>query len=194
MPINNASTHLVKTGDRFTRLTVVSFSHHDHRHRRHYEVQCDCGKIKTVQGSLLRSGNTRSCGCLSNEARGRHRLQNDRGIINQIILQYKRHARNRSIEFHLTYPEVEKLIRAPCHYCGDPGGNVKRNKHNPSGFTYNGIDRADSTKPYTANNCLPCCGTCNIAKGTRGRAEFIAWATKIAEQWCNPIESQGLLP
>lgn len=66
MPANN-SPHLVVTGDKFERLTVIGFSYNDKRYRRHYKVKCDCGNIKTVQGTLLRTGNTKSCGCLGKE-------------------------------------------------------------------------------------------------------------------------------
>lgn len=33
---------------------------------------CDCGKTVTVYATALRSGNTRSCGCLSNEKKTKH--------------------------------------------------------------------------------------------------------------------------
>ena len=32
-----------------------------------YECRCQCGNITHVRGSLLRSGNTKSCGCLREE-------------------------------------------------------------------------------------------------------------------------------
>ena len=30
----------------------------------YWKCQCECGKIITVNGAALRSGHTRSCGCL----------------------------------------------------------------------------------------------------------------------------------
>ena len=187
MPTNNAP-HLVATGDRFERLTVIAFSHNDKRHRRHYTVKCDCGKIKTVQGTLLRSGNTRSCGCLSNEARCRTRLPNDRGVINHIILQYKRHAADRGLKFLLDYETVEKMVRAPCTYCGIVGGNLKKTKNLKAGFAHNGIDRLDSDGDYITSNVAPCCGACNRAKRDMNRDEFVALALRVAEHQRTIVE------
>lgn len=47
------------TGKTFTRLTVLSYLGD-----RGWKCVCSCGKEKTVNGSDLRSGNTKSCGCL----------------------------------------------------------------------------------------------------------------------------------
>lgn len=50
------------TGQRFGKLVAVS--HADSRGKMMYWVcQCDCGKIRNVRGSCLRSGETKSCGC-----------------------------------------------------------------------------------------------------------------------------------
>lgn len=167
------------------RLTILSFSHHDSKHRRHYLCQCECGNTKTVQMSLLSSGNTRSCGCLARETKAKQRLPNDAGVINHIVLQYQRHARDRGIGWHLTREEVDALVRQPCRYCGDPAGNLKRTKNHP-GFRHNGIDRRDPALPYVATNVVAACGRCNIAKGTMGEQEFFDWARRVAamaEQW-----------
>jgi len=58
------------TGKRFGRLTVVAY--HNFRKKRrgkmHYwECVCECGTKKVVEGNCLRSGNTKSCGCLQIE-------------------------------------------------------------------------------------------------------------------------------
>ena len=180
MPANNAP-HLVAPGDRFERLVVIEFSHNDKRHRRHYIVKCDCGNTKTVQGTLLRSGNTRSCGCLARDAKKAKTLPENRGVVNQIILQYKRHAKSRGIEFFLTYQEVDELVRKPCEYCGDVGGNVKKTKNYKEGFRYNGIDRVDSSGQYTSSNVVPCCAVCNQAKRDMPRAAFLEWVARVAK-------------
>lgn len=175
--------HLVHPGDRFGRFTVIAFTHNDKRHRRHYSVVCDCGTMKNVQGTLLRTGNTRSCGCLGRDTAKTKVLPNDGGMINQIILQYKRHARDRGIAWELSPDDVDGLVRWPCHYCGDAAGNLKKSRHCPEGFAHTGIDRKDRNKPYSVENCVPCCGKCNMAKGKMSEAEFIALTQRIADQW-----------
>lgn len=56
-------------GQKFGKLTVIDFSHKDKRGEAHWLCQCECGNQKTVSGSKLRSGNTKSCGCFQNEFR-----------------------------------------------------------------------------------------------------------------------------
>ena len=169
-------------GSSFGRLTVLQFSHYSGKHRKHWLCRCICGAEKTVQQTLLKNGNTKSCGCLARDVRRATRLPNDKGVINQIILQYQRHARDRSIRWQLSYEEVECLLRGGCHYCGIVGGNIKRTK-NHDGFRYNGIDRKNRSLPYVGSNVVPCCGRCNMAKGSMSEEEFILHAITIAEQW-----------
>jgi len=169
----------LQVGDKYNRLTVESYSHTDSHPRRYFNCVCECGGRVVTHTNSLRTGNTKSCGCLSRERKAATRLPNDRAVINQIILQYKRHAKSRGIEFLIEYDLVEKLVRAPCHYCGDPAGNLKKTKDFQHGFAHNGIDRVDSGKNYTSDNVVPCCGICNIAKRDMSMAQFIAWAGRI---------------
>ncbi len=167
-------------GQTFARLTVIRFSHADARKRKHFHCVCSCGNEKVVHGASLSSGNTKSCGCLAKEARVKTRLPEDRGVINHIILQYKRHAVERGLAFSLDYTLVESLIRSPCTYCGVTGGNLKKTKNRKEGFPHNGIDRIDSSLGYHESNVVPCCGLCNRAKRDMPRDIFISWAKRVA--------------
>ena len=168
-------------GRTFGRLTVAALSHRDERHRKHFVCRCTCGAEKTVQAGLLHSGNTRSCGCLARDAKAAQRLPNDTGPVTAILLGYKRHARDRGIEWNLSREAVDQLVRQPCHYCGVAGGNLKRTKNLRDGFAHNGIDRINSAAGYEDGNVVPCCGTCNRAKGAMTYAEFIGWACRLAD-------------
>lgn len=57
----------VEVGSRFGRWTVVA-QRGSIKSVRVYECRCDCGNVRVVAGSSIRSGNSRSCGCLKNEA------------------------------------------------------------------------------------------------------------------------------
>lgn len=57
------------TGKRFSRLYVICRLGSDRFNKPLYECQCDCGTIKKVGAAKLKSGHTKSCGCLSNEKR-----------------------------------------------------------------------------------------------------------------------------
>lgn len=54
-------------GRKFGRLTVLQYSHSDKHKMKHWLCRCDCGKEIVVRGDSLRSGNTRSCGCLHSD-------------------------------------------------------------------------------------------------------------------------------
>lgn len=56
------------TGQRFGRLTVIRYDHSEHDGA-HWLCKCDCGNEKVIAGYSLRSGKTKSCGCLANEVR-----------------------------------------------------------------------------------------------------------------------------
>ncbi len=61
----------VEIGARFGRLTVVKESRQQAKHRR-FQCSCDCGETTIVHLSALRSGVTRSCGCLRADTSKRH--------------------------------------------------------------------------------------------------------------------------
>lgn len=56
------------TGKRFGRLLVIGYEPH-HKGSTAWRCVCTCGKEKLVSGNALRSGRTKSCGCLSTEVK-----------------------------------------------------------------------------------------------------------------------------
>ena len=63
---------------------------------------------------------------------------------------FRANANIRGIGYFLTLGDVVDLCSQPCHYCGKE--------------RCLGIDRVDNSKPYTRDNCVPCCGCCNKMK------------------------------
>ena len=59
-------------GQKFGRLTVLSMSDEHNGSGIHWNCVCDCGNNAVISGSNLRSGRTRSCGCLSVESSKRN--------------------------------------------------------------------------------------------------------------------------
>jgi hypothetical protein len=53
------------TGQRFGRLTVVCRAENDCHGHPQWQCRCECGKEYSALGGNLRSGSTKSCGCLS---------------------------------------------------------------------------------------------------------------------------------
>ena len=65
------------SGKDFGRLIVVSLSHVN-RGLVYWSCICTCGTKKTISGFALRSGNTKSCGCLSAESAARRMTKHGR--------------------------------------------------------------------------------------------------------------------
>ena len=80
--------------------------------------------------------------------------------------------------------EFKDLINKPCAYCGsNPTSDtyINGNKFNKTNaLVYvNGIDRIDSTKGYSVNNCVPCCTMCNKMKLDYSLEDFKTQISKI---------------
>ncbi|MBO5384524.1 MAG: hypothetical protein J6A30_09515 [Ruminococcus sp.] len=188
------SNRIDRTGQKFGRLTVIRpdgvYTKPCGTTESKFWCKCDCGNELSVLSHNLVSGNTSSCGCLAKEIGLSKLLPNNKGVINHIILQYKRHARERNLEWRLTYEEVEKIISMPCHYCGTVNSNCHITKNCKKGFKHNGIDRIDNTKGYIPDNIVPCCCICNRAKNNMEKDEFIAWVFKTADYLTGKSEKQ----
>jgi len=78
-------------------------------------------------------------------------------------------AKKRGIEYTITMEEFAKLIENDsCYWCGGPLPKTRA-----------GLDRMDNKKGYITDNCVPCCWTCNVMKGTMTGPEFVSLCEKI---------------
>jgi len=165
-------------------LTFVRLNHIDNKSRKFNLYKCDCGNEKVLQQALVRSGNTRSCGCLARQVKASQRISDNHSEVTAVILGYKTHALKRGYLWDLTREDVENLIFKDCYYCKSPPSNTKRTKNSlGEGLKYNGIDRTDNSQGYHKDNCVPCCKICNRAKGDLTIFEFNNWLKNLAEQW-----------
>ena len=55
------------TGQKFGRLTAISFSHKNKSRKTYWVFECECGTIKTLRTDSVKSGQIQSCGCLKRE-------------------------------------------------------------------------------------------------------------------------------
>lgn len=83
---------------------------------------------------------------------------------------YKRSAKKKGLAFELTEEEFDELTNDCCTYCCQPTTAIHKN----------GIDRVESGLGYVADNCVTCCGQCNIAKKKLTNDEFIEHVCKVA--------------
>ena len=81
--------------------------------------------------------------------------------------RYKQNAISRNFNFELTRDQFKEIVSKNCIYCNNPPTEIQSLKrYNKTGHPIymNGIDRIDSTKGYTLDNCVPCCEICNRMK------------------------------
>lgn len=134
---------------------------------------CDCGVIKDFNiGNITYPDmrGTKSCGCYAQDVHASK---------NPWLTEYNAYIGNtvkkRNLLFTLSVEEFQHLCSLTCFYCGaepqskmDVGKGVK-----------NGIDRIDSSKGYTLDNCVTCCWTCNRMKSNMIDQDFIEHIRKI---------------
>ncbi len=59
-------------GQRFGRIVAIECVGSDHRGHAVWKCRCDCGNDAMIRCNALRTGNTKSCGCLEIENRIKH--------------------------------------------------------------------------------------------------------------------------
>lgn len=94
------------------------------------------------------------------------------------LSKYKNNAKRRNFEWDLTDGWAFLLLSMPCYYGGDhPGG---------------GIDRVDSKKGYTFENCVPCCSRHNFMKGVMSLDEFVVSSLEVATMGAGSLRAMLL--
>ena len=100
-------------------------------------------------------------------------------------------------EWELTQDEYLSLVYGNCHYCGKApsdknqwniGHNKRKSDLQP--IKINGIDRLDSNKGYTLDNCVSCCSECNQLKSTLSVDVFIQKIKEIYNFYCSTTIEQ----
>lgn len=137
------------TSQRFGRLTVVSRGANKGR-QYGWNCVCDCGNTTHIAGASLRSGYTKSCGCLrvetTRQRRSKHQMSNtsEHGI----WLAMKRRCYNKNNTDYLRYggrgiKVCDRWINSFENFYADMG-------EKPYGCS---IDRIDYDGDYTPENC-----------------------------------------
>lgn len=159
-------------GQKYGRLTVISRSVNSARGISRWVCLCDCNKTLIVYSNLLKSGNTRSCGCLIGFS--------DRVLSSKRLLfyRYKHDAEKRGLSFPLSFDDLMAITQRDCYYCGVPPCKYLKKMTAREGFFYNGIDRLDNLRGYEQENIVPCCKDCNWAKMDLTQEAYMAWIKK----------------
>lgn len=172
----------ISPGSKFNSLTVLRFSHYQSFKNQRvacYEVECQCGNTLSVLGVSLKSGNTKSCGCLRKISAQDRVLSDNMAMINAVKGYYKKHCKKYNRVFDLSDTEFKNLIFQECYYCGNKASNDYRNL---GVLKYNGIDRVNNNLGYITSNCVSCCKICNTAKSDMSQEDFFKWIKHVNDK------------
>lgn len=176
------------TGEKYGKLQVIQFSH-IHTGKTYWLCKCDCGNEKIVRANDMRSGKTTSCGCNMRESSKRNqkimsasnKLPEGESSFNLLYAQYRESAKKRKLSFSMTKEQLKQITQSNCYYCGAPPSARKEHRRGNGTYFYNGVDRKDNNIGYEADNLVPCCKMCNIAKHSWPYDMFVRWVKSIYE-------------
>lgn len=159
-------------GRKFGRLVVQYQIENKTTHRgRMFVCLCDCGEEIQTRADSLKSGHTKSCGCVK---------RNDDWAINRVYLEYKHNAKKRGLVFDLSKEFFKKAIFKNCFYCGDTPSRMIRNNYYEAVLAVNGIDRTIASKGYVEENVVTACTQCNLLKSDLDIGPFLDWIKKVS--------------
>lgn len=173
------------TGLVFNRLTVISF-HTYAKNKKYWNCRCSCGTSNVVEGFKLKSGHTRSCGCYKietalNKETKFHKVSGE-AYTNLIYKAYLNSAKKRKLDFNIPIEIFQGLIKQNCSYCDSPPENQYTTERYYGVYKYTGLDRVNNSIGYLTTNVVPCCLTCNMAKGKKSQEEFRTWRRRIVKK------------
>ena len=156
-------------GKKFGRL-LVEERIHDYQTGKHprvlYKCKCDCGATVTKPYVNLKTGDTRSCGCLKRETLSLLKRGDDTLVrLHTMGRYYRRNAKLAGREWKIDDAAFLQLASSPCEYCGFNEGLV-------------GLDRVDSLGNYIIENVVSCCESCNRAKSDLTLSQFKEWVRR----------------
>ena len=139
---------VLQVGARFGRLTVIEVPA---KGRRNVRCQCECGSVGTYRGSSIKSGDTRSCGCLQRELQSMR--QKSHGMSD--TPEYKAWGNMKERCYrpkHISYPHYggkgikvcDRWLNSFEAFYADLGPRPSIN---------HSIDRIDPNKDYGPENC-----------------------------------------
>lgn len=159
-----------------------------------WKARCDyCGGIKEFPSYYFKREHC-SCECDGWQREyadkiGRKPMPNKQSHVNIIYNHYKRGAEERNLTFDLSKDQVRGLIEQDCYYCGQKPIARYTAAGCAGEYEWNGIDRVDNSKGYTADNCVPCCKLCNFGKRDLSVDEFTSWI----ERTYHALKNRGVV-
>jgi hypothetical protein len=143
-------------GKKFGRLIVIKRNGYLYGNRVAWLCKCECGKLHTVLGASLKSGNTRSCECLRNEiaSKGIEERTRIHGEGKNRTLEYNSWTSMRQRCLSLNHPGYKDYGGRGIHICerwGEYENFLSDMGRRPT--PQHTLERVNNNKGYSPSNC-----------------------------------------
>lgn len=174
-PERRVSRIIDLTGQRFGRLLVIGRDMSRTEHGKAYWLcKCDCGKTTSVQSSKLRSGHTKSCGCLGLEHATEAKIKH--GETKTRLYRCWHSMKERcSLPSQVSYKYYGGRGISVCNEWSGSGGYIAfKEWAMANGYRDDlTIDRIDPDGDYDPSNCRWITLSENIRRKRRGKEKII---------------------
>jgi hypothetical protein len=150
------------TNQRFGRLTAIK-PYSKTNSVVTWICKCECGNEHLANGTLLRSGGVKSCGCILRD----NQYETIKNIAYSV---HQREAVDRGYVSELTFIQYCEIASRPCVYCNK--FSIRKNQRTKATLQFNSVDRRDNEPYYKLENSQSVCFDCNEMKMARTDKEF----------------------
>lgn len=165
LSLDKCSSHIGYENTTYKVIGINVEKSNKNNRRTYYDVICkNCGSHLVLRWDSIIS-DTKNGRC--SKCQGNNIIPSKSAVINVAYNRCKQNAISRNFNFSLSKDEFIKLTQGNCHYCGTQPIEIQSLKrYNKTGIPIymNGIDRIDSSKGYSIDNCVSCCEICNRMK------------------------------
>ncbi len=137
-------------------------------------VKCKCGTIEKTSYNKLKHYQTKCGQCYKKERKEKRGpiLPIGQASKNALFGVYQKRAKEKQLNFTLSFDEFINLTSDDCYYCGNQPDCVSRRSGTYGEYKHNTIDRVNNELGYIPDNCVPCCYTCNSVKSNKTLEQF----------------------
>lgn len=168
-------------GKKFGRLTVLDRLHNYHDKKQvHWLCVCDCGNLVEVFGFMLRTGKTKSCGCLNKEAITKHDKSDTR--LYNIWTLMKSRCYNKNNRAYPNYGGRGIIVCSEWLHDFMAFYNWSMSNGYDDNLT---IDRIDVNGNYEPSNCRWADRKQQNRNTRKNRMYTINGVTKCLQYWCD---------